>query len=160
MSEKPQPDRPSAGECVAPVLPMRDAETTAAFYARLGFHESRRYGEPVRYLVVRRGWMELHFFSHPTCDPATSIAGAFIRVSDVDRFTAGFESVAGAASGSVAGAASGSVAGAASGSVPRYLAPDDKPWCMRQAALVDPDGNLIQFGTLLPQNQASHQPAR
>ena len=144
MSEKPQPDRPSAGECVAPVLPMRDAETTAAFYARLGFHESRRYGEPVRYLVVRRGWMELHFFSHPTCDPATSIAGAFIRVSDVDRFTAGFESVA----------------GAASGSVPRYLAPDDKPWGMRQAALVDPDGNLIQFGTLLPQNQASHQPAR
>ncbi len=134
MSEQASPDSPLAGECVAPVLPMRDADRTVAFYARIGFDEVRRRGEPARYLIVRRGWMELHFFSHPTCDPATSIAGAYIRVANVDCFTAGFESVA----------------GPADHGAPRYIPPEDKPWGMRQASLVDPDGNLIQFGTPLP----------
>jgi catechol 2,3-dioxygenase-like lactoylglutathione lyase family enzyme len=134
MSAQADPTYPLAGECVAPVLPMRDADATAAFYARIGFDEVRRHGEPARYLIVRRGWMELHFFSHPGCDPATSIAGAYMRVSDVDRFTAGF----------------GTVAGSVGHGAPRYLPPEDKPWGMRQAALVDPDGNLIQFGTPLP----------
>lgn len=134
MSAEAKAAHPLQGDCVAPVLPMRDASVTSAFYARFGFDEARRFGEPVAYLIVARGWMELHFFSHPGCDPASSVAGAFIRVADVDQFTAGFADLV----------------EPGAGGAPRYHPPEDKPWGMRQAALVDPDGNLIQFGTPLP----------
>jgi hypothetical protein len=30
--------------------------------------------------------------------------------------------------------------------IPRLVAPDDKPWGMREFALVDPDGSLIRVG--------------
>lgn len=122
---------PGPGECVAPVLPMRDVEVTCAFYARLGFTRQRRHD--TGYLVVASGWMELHFFLHPECDPLTSNAGAFIRVADVDAVTAGF----------------GDHVPPDPRGTPRFLPPAPKPWGMRQAVLVDPDGNLVQFGTPL-----------
>lgn len=127
--------RPEPGEAVAPVLPMRDVEVTARFYERLGFTRQRRY--ETGYLVVASGWMELHFFHHSDCDPLTSIAGAFIRVTDVDAVTAGF----------------GAHVPADPRGTPRFLPPEPRPWGMRQAVLVDPDGNLIQFGTPLPASE-------
>jgi catechol 2,3-dioxygenase-like lactoylglutathione lyase family enzyme len=130
--------RPEPGECVAPVLPMRDVEVTARFYERLGFTRQRRYDSG--YLVVASGWMELHFFHHPDCDPLTSAAGCFIRVRDVDAVTARF----------------GDHVPPDPRGTPRFLPPTPKPWGMRQAVLVDPDGNLVQFGT--PFDQPAHQP--
>jgi len=135
MAETPRP-----GECVAPVLPMRDIDATSRFYEALGFTRQRRYARD--YLVVASGWMELHFFHHPDCDPLTSHAGAFIRVGDVDAVTAGFEA---------------HVPGDPRGT-PRFLPPQPKPWGMRQAVLVDVDGNLVQFGTPIDP-QPANQPA-
>jgi hypothetical protein len=33
------------------------------------------------------------------------------------------------------------------GSHPAFAPAEDKPWGMREAALIDPDGNLIRIGT-------------
>ena len=141
MSEIDSPV-PRPGECVAPVLPMRDIDVTAAFYEALGFTRQRRYGRD--YLVIASGWMELHFFQHPECDPLTSIAGAFIRVDDVDAITAGFAAHV----------------PADPRGTPRFLPAVAKPWGMKQAILVDPDGNLVQFGTLTEPPEPAHPPAK
>ncbi len=45
-----------------PVLPMRDAQRTLAFYARLGFASVGHVEWPDDYLVLRAGDVELHFF--------------------------------------------------------------------------------------------------
>ncbi len=121
-------------DAVAPVLPMRDADATCAFYGRLGFAVARRHGEPVcDYLILRRDWIELHFHRNPETDPLTNASGAFIRCRDVDALTAGFPAHV----------------PADPRGTPRFLPATAKPWGMKQAALVDPDGNLIQFGTPL-----------
>jgi len=49
-------------EYAVPTLPSRDLNETLAFYERLGF---RNAGDPPgqwRYLILRRGSIELHFY--------------------------------------------------------------------------------------------------
>lgn len=69
---------------VAPILPARDFEATARFYEGLGFTVVSQYQPPDAYLILRRGEVELHFFPHFDLDPATSYAGCYIRVTDVE----------------------------------------------------------------------------
>jgi catechol 2,3-dioxygenase-like lactoylglutathione lyase family enzyme len=135
--------RPESGECVAPVMPMRDADATASFYGKLGFATQSRYGAPVcDYLILRRDWVELHFYLDADTDPLTNASGAYVRTRDVDAMTADFAA---------------HVPPDPRGT-PRFLPAAPKPWGMRQAILVDLDGNLVQFGA--PLDQPAQQPAR
>jgi catechol 2,3-dioxygenase-like lactoylglutathione lyase family enzyme len=117
---------------VAPILPSRDLDATAAFYGRLGFAVAGRYPPPGDYLILRGHGLELHFFAFPEHDPARSYAGAYVRLADVDGLYARFAAAALPQSG-----------------IPRLVPPEDKPWGMRELALVDPDGSLIRAGTRL-----------
>jgi len=114
---------------VAPILPSRDLDATTAFYARLGFETARRYPPPDDYVILRGYGVELHFFAFPEHDPARSYAGAYVRLADVDGLHARFAAAALPGSG-----------------IPRLVPPEDKPWGMRELALVDPDGSLIRVG--------------
>ena len=112
-----------------PILPSRALERTLAFYERLGFA-----GEIVgdAYAIVERGDVELHFFRHEALVPAQSDFMCYVRVGDVDAWHAAF-----------------TPAGLPTAGIPRLTAPEDKPWGMREFALVDEDGTLVRVGTPL-----------
>ena len=113
-----------------PTLPSRSLVDTLAFYERLGFDGERPADT---YAVLRRGTVEIHFFTHDALVPTESSAGCYIRVSDVDAVYDAFAS-----------------AGLPRTGIPRQDAPEVKPWGMKEFAVVDPDGNLIRIGQVLP----------
>lgn len=110
-----------------PVLPSRSLRRTVAFYERLGF--AGRLLASDTYAILCLGELELHFFPHPALDPAASWAGCYMRIADVDGVHAAFSS-----------------AGLPRQGIPRLEPVEDKPWSMREFALLDEDGNLVKFG--------------
>jgi hypothetical protein len=81
-----QPD-----ELAIPILPSRSVNDTVAFYRRLGF-EGGAHAADSGYAILRRGDVELHFFTHRALKPAESSAGCYIRVSDVEGVHRAFSS--------------------------------------------------------------------
>jgi catechol 2,3-dioxygenase-like lactoylglutathione lyase family enzyme len=73
-----------------PVLPCRDLERSAAFYARLGYRTIHSYPD---YLILSCDGGELHL-ARMTLDPSRSPAGLYLRVSGVDEMAAAFNIVA------------------------------------------------------------------
>lgn len=114
-----------------PILPSRSVDDTLAFYRRLGF-DGTIWGAPYSYAILRRGTVELHFFTHEELRPAESNAGCYIRVSDVESIYQAFALVELSRTG-----------------IPRQDVLEVKPWGMREFAIVDPDGNLIRIGQTL-----------
>jgi catechol 2,3-dioxygenase-like lactoylglutathione lyase family enzyme len=111
-----------------PILPARDLDATAAFYARLGFREMGRWPE---YLIVVRDEIELHFFPSADLDPATSIAGCYLRVRDADALHREF---------AAAGLPPWEEGFPCLGEV------EATDYGMREFAATDPDGNLLRVG--------------
>lgn len=110
-----------------PVLPSRSLNDTLTFFQTLGFDgKIHNHGD---YAILTRGTAELHFFTDRELRPAESSAGCYIRVSDVESIYQAFSS-----------------AKLPSKGIPRQDALEDKPWGMREFAIVDPDGNLIRIG--------------
>ena len=114
-----------------PILPSRSVNDTLAFYRRLGF-DGEIWGEPYSYAILRRGTVELHFFTHKELQPAESCAGCYIRVSDVEVI---YQALV--------------LAELPQSGIPRLDALKNKPWGMREFAIVDPDGNQIRIGQTL-----------
>ena len=113
-----------------PTLPSRSLTDTLAFYRRLGFKgEIHSHGD---YAILRRGTVELHFFTHRDLRPAESSAGCYIRVSDAESVYRAFSSARLPGKG-----------------IPRQDVLEDKAWGMREFAIVDPDGNLLRIGQAL-----------
>jgi catechol 2,3-dioxygenase-like lactoylglutathione lyase family enzyme len=114
-----------------PILPSRSISVTVAFYQRLGFEGGAHALDPA-YAILRRGTLELHFFAHPALVPAESSAGCYLRVQDVDGIHRDF-----------------AASPLPSHGIPRMDAPQNKPWGLREFALVDADGNLLRVGQVL-----------
>jgi catechol 2,3-dioxygenase-like lactoylglutathione lyase family enzyme len=113
-----------------PILPSRALNETLAFYRRLGFEgRVHSHGD---YAILVRGSVELHFFTHCELIPAESSAMCYIRVSDVESIHQAF-----------------GLAKLPPKGIPRMTALQDKPWGMREFAIVDPDGNLLRIGQVL-----------
>lgn len=110
-----------------PTLPSRSLPATLAFYARLGFEGDLLGGGT--YGIVVRGTVELHFFPYPDLNPAESSFGAYIRVQDVDTVYRAFAQ-----------------AGLPGRGIPRMDRLEDKPWGMREFAVIDLDGSLLRIG--------------
>ena len=114
-----------------PILPCRSVGATVAFYNRLGFDGgAHEYDDG--YAILRRGAVELHFFTHAGLVPADSSAGCYIRVLDVEEFFRAF-----------------STSQLPSRGLPRMDALEDKPCGLREFAIVDPDGNLLRIGQVI-----------
>ncbi|MBK8286114.1 MAG: VOC family protein [Ahniella sp.] len=116
-----------------PILPSRSISATAEFYARLGF-EGGAHDFDNGYGIFRRGSVELHFFTHKELVPSESHAGCYIRVTDVERFYQACLRSKLPDTG-----------------IPRMDRLEDKPWGLREFAIVDPDGNLLRIGQVLPE---------
>ena len=114
-----------------PILPSRSVQDTRDFYRQLGF-DGKIWGAPHLYATLTRGSVEIHFFTHSELEPAKSSAGCYIRVQNVDEIYDAFAR------------ASLPTAG-----IPRMDRLEDKPWGMREFAIVDPDGNLIRIGQIV-----------
>jgi hypothetical protein len=113
-----------------PILPSRSLNDTLAFYRRLGFDcRILCHGD---YAILVRETVELHFFTHIELRPAESSAMCYIRVSNAESICRVFASAQLPREG-----------------IPRMDGLQDKPWGMREFAIVDPDGNLLRIGQTL-----------
>jgi catechol 2,3-dioxygenase-like lactoylglutathione lyase family enzyme len=119
-----------------PILPAQSLDATLAFYAQLGFAVGFRQDRPSPYAIIGRGSVELHFFGHPDLRPADSYAGCYLRVTDVDKWYHDWSALGLPAEG-----------------IPRLTEVSDKPWGMREFALVDPNGNLVRVGEEIASSQ-------
>jgi catechol 2,3-dioxygenase-like lactoylglutathione lyase family enzyme len=108
----------------APIFPVRDLDAALAFYARMGF-DVRAYADGYGYGYASRDGVELHLWQLPDSDRGS--ASAYVHVLDADAVAAEWR---------VAG---GEVHG-----------PEDTDWGQHEGALVDPDGNVIRFGSPIP----------
>jgi len=110
-----------------PNLPSRDFETTARFYAALGFEASWRDNG---WMILERGSLTLEFFPYPDLDPASSSFGSCLRLDDVDGFYAAC----------VAAGLPETTKG-----WPRLHRPKLEASGLRIGALIDPDGSLLRL---------------
>lgn len=114
---------------VIPTLPSRSLLQTLAFYKRLGFDGALIGGD---YAILKRGSIEIHFFSHPDLKPEDCYSGCYVRMPEVDSLHAEL-----------------STAGLPPRGIPRMEPVDNRPWGMREFALLDEDGNLLKFGQIV-----------
>ncbi|NCP65438.1 MAG: VOC family protein [Paraglaciecola sp.] len=114
-----------------PTLPSRDISKTVAFYQCLGF-SGGAHGFNPDYAILQRGVIELHFFAHALLIPQESSFGCYIRVVDVESIYLAFRA-----------------ANLPQHGIPRMDKLEDKPWGLREFAVVDPDGNLLRIGQII-----------
>jgi uncharacterized protein len=115
---------------VAPGLPTTDMARTVEHYRRLGFTFSAPGSAPVAgadFAMAERDGVHLHFALKRDHDPARTATWVYIGIEDADELSAEFDA-----------------AGAGQGRGPR-----DTDYKMRELAHIDPDGNLLLFGSPL-----------
>jgi catechol 2,3-dioxygenase-like lactoylglutathione lyase family enzyme len=110
-----------------PNLPSRNLSATAAFYADFGFRELHRDD---RWLVLRRGDLQIEFFRKDDLDPRGHDFACSLRVADLGEL---YEAIRAAG-------------------VPqkRYGLPSvrpirTQPWGQQMSTVLDPDGNLLRM---------------
>jgi hypothetical protein len=108
---------------VAPGMPSTNIERTIENYARLGFTATLVMDD---FAIIEREGVELHFALKPDHDPARTATWIYIRVEDADAFYKDMKS-----------------AGV------DINEPRDTDYRMREIPYVDPDNNLILFGSTL-----------
>ncbi|HLI01417.1 MAG TPA: VOC family protein [Acidimicrobiales bacterium] len=111
---------------VAPVFPVRDLEVALAHYRRLGF-EPRTYRGGA-YGFVSRDGIELHVGVVPHVDNTGAKHTIYLFVDDADAL-----------------AEQWSAAGV------EVRMPVDTDWHQHEGSVVDPDGNVIRFGSPVSQ---------
>lgn len=113
-----------------PILPARDLQETRAFFERLGFRTTGWWPHEFGgYAILVREDLSMHFFSSSDLSPLENYAQCYWRVNDVDVLHTECAKV-----------------GLPGAGTPRLSTVEDKPWGMREFALVDPNGNLIRVG--------------
>jgi catechol 2,3-dioxygenase-like lactoylglutathione lyase family enzyme len=114
---------------VAPIFPVRDLDVALAHYARLGFATRVYRGGGYGFAVADD--VELHL--GVVADIAVHARGsAYLFVDDADAVTARWQA-----------------AGIA------VHEPQDTEWGQHEGAVVDPDGNVIRFGSPMPESSHS-----
>jgi predicted enzyme related to lactoylglutathione lyase len=111
---------------VAPVLPVRDLDAALAHYARLGF---TTWSHDLGYAIAERDDVHLHLSRVEHIDPATSVVSVYLYVADADALAAEWRS---------------------SGALGVFVDPVDTDYGLREGAHIDPDGNLLRYGSPLP----------
>lgn len=110
-----------------PNLPSRDFDGTIAFYGGFGFEPAYRDD---RWLILRRGELQLEFFPFPELVPEESSFMCSLRVDDLDQLYLQIRA---------AGVTEGAVGR------PRLVPVVMQPWGQRAGFLVDPDGTQLHL---------------
>jgi catechol 2,3-dioxygenase-like lactoylglutathione lyase family enzyme len=106
----------------SPIFPVRDLRRALDHYSALGF---RVQTYDAGYGFAAWLGLELHVVLTPELDPARNPSAAFLHVPDADAVAAAWAHVE------------------------ATTAPEDMPWGVREGRHVDPDGNLLRFGSPL-----------
>ena len=126
---------------VAPGVPTTDMARTIEHYQRLGFTFSAPgwAGPPAEasFAIGEREGVALHFALKPDHDPSRTATWVYISVEDADELGAEFDA-----------------SGAGQGRTPR-----DTDYKMRELANIDPDGNMLLFGSPLREDPAAEPTA-
>jgi catechol 2,3-dioxygenase-like lactoylglutathione lyase family enzyme len=107
---------------IAPVFAVRDLTASLAHYRRLGF-ATREY-EGGGYGFATRDGIEIHLGLVPEGDPRATRSTAYVWVDDADELAQAWR-----------------LAGA------DVRPPEDTAWGQHEGVVIDPDGNLIRFGS-------------
>lgn len=133
------------GTRTIPCLPSRDLRRTASFFGGIGF-KTVLIDDGGGYLIIRKDWVEIHFYPEPELDPLTTAQSCYIRLRDVDAAVTSF---------------AGTIPGEG---FPRIDMPRNREWGLREAYLFDPDNNLIRIGSPIdadyPRTKPADQPAQ
>ena len=143
--------------CPAPIFEVRDLDRSLEFYAGLGFRVWR-YDDGYGY--AQREGLKLHLRRSPEIDPFTNHSALYVETAEVDALhdewldrglwllSAGITPEIDAearqrwARGEAVGRMSATV--------------DDKPWSVREFALLDLDNNQLRFGRFIRQPEAEN----
>jgi hypothetical protein len=120
---------------VAPGIPTTDMARTVEHYQRLGFtFTAPGAAAPAEagFAIGKRDGVELHFAFKPDHDPARTATWVYVSVEDADELSAELDA-----------------SGAGQGRVPH-----DTDYKRRELAHIDPDGNLLLFGSPLREDLA------
>jgi DNA-binding MarR family transcriptional regulator len=115
-------DGAPSGYCrsVMPFLPSTDIARTEAFYRTLGFSVDH-YSDD--FIMLARDAIELAFSLNPKHDPKTTAGCIYVRVTSADALHAAWRGIEG------------------------VKEPKDQEYRMRDLPVIDPDGNMILFGS-------------
>jgi catechol 2,3-dioxygenase-like lactoylglutathione lyase family enzyme len=116
-------------ERVAPIFPVRDVGAALAFYATLGFDVRAYAGAPYGYAT--RDGVVIHLGEAAENGPRG--ASAYLFVTDADAVAREWRATGAEVHG-----------------------PVDTEWGKHEGAMVDPDGNVIRFGSPMQQGRALH----
>jgi predicted enzyme related to lactoylglutathione lyase len=105
---------------IAPIFAVRDVDAAMAHYRRLGFATRAYAGGGYGYAT--RDDVEIHLGLVPAEDPRRS--SAYLFADDADALAAAWRAAGVEMHG-----------------------PVDTPWGQREGVVVDPDGNVIRFGS-------------
>lgn len=114
-------------QSLAPILPVRNVRAALKHYERLGFRVGvydDAAGNPI-YGFLSRDAIEIHVTLVANFDPKTSTTAVYLKVDDPDGLYAEW-----------------SQAGVGG----HLIAPEDKPWGMREMSHIDIDGHLLRIG--------------
>jgi hypothetical protein len=114
---------------VAPIFPVRDLSPSLAHYRRLGF-ATREY-EGGGYGYVTRDGVEIHLGVLSDDHPSSARHSAYLWVDDADALALAWRA-----------------AGA------EVHLPADTDWQQHEGAHVDPDGNILRFGSPMRRSNA------
>jgi catechol 2,3-dioxygenase-like lactoylglutathione lyase family enzyme len=107
---------------IAPIFAVRNLDAATTHYERLGF--VTRVYEGGGYGLANRDGIEIHLGSVPVQDQRVS--GAYLFVDDADALAEEWRSAGVEVHG-----------------------PEDTGWGQHEGAVVDPDGNVIRFGSAM-----------
>lgn len=115
---------------IHPKLPMRHKNRTRDFYVnKLGF-EDIGVVDFDKYLIIRKGTIEIHFFEFEELDPATNYGQVYIRTNDINEV---YQSI---------------IAQGLESNPPGGMR--IMPYGQVEFSLLDPDNNLLTFGQAIP----------
>lgn len=131
-----------------PILPCRSIDDQLAFYEAIGFEVTYRQKAPNVFAAVRRGPIELQFFTMKGYEPANSYSTCYVLTADVDRLYAEFRDGLKRTLGRVP-----------SRGIPRIGALNDMSYGVRQFVMTDPGGNMIRIGQPITTEAEPRAPA-
>jgi len=109
---------------IVPIFAVRDLQRAIVFYQdAFGFEMNAMYGD--NYAILSLGDVGLHLTLWREMDPRQNAAACYLYVTDVD-------------------AAAERAKKAPGGEIRHDV--EQKPWGLREFAIVDPDGNLLRVG--------------
>jgi catechol 2,3-dioxygenase-like lactoylglutathione lyase family enzyme len=106
----------------APIFPVRDLSASLAYYRRLGFTTEEYEGGG--YAFVTRDRVEIHLGVVLDFRPPDTKHSAYLWVDDADALAQEWQA-----------------AGV------EVHAPEDTEWGQHEGSIVDPDGNVLRFGS-------------